>query len=87
MKVLFLHGTGADPNGIRPTFLKEEGFDVIHPALPDGDFDESVRIGLEAFDREMPDVVVGSSNLRARASSAATPLVLSFAPGVPITVS
>ena len=61
MKVLFLHGTGADPNGIRPTFLKEEGFDVIHPALPDGNFDESVRIGQEAFDREMPDVVVGSS--------------------------
>jgi len=79
MKVLFLHGTGADPNGIRPTFLKEEGFDVIHPALPDGDFDESVRIGQEAFDREMPDVVVGSSRGGAVAMNMDTgdaPLVL-----------
>ena len=61
MKILFLHGYGSDPDGIRPTFLKEEGFDVIHPALPDEDFDESVRIGREAFDQGHPDVVVGSS--------------------------
>ena len=61
MKILFLHGYGSDPDGVRPTFLKEEGFDVIHPALPDEDFDESLRIGQEAFDCETPDVVVGSS--------------------------
>ena len=33
MKILFLHGFGSDPNGIRPTFLEESGYEVIHPAL------------------------------------------------------
>ena len=61
MKVLFLHGFGSDPNGIRPTFLRQSGYEVIHPALPDHDFEESVRIAQEAFDRGKPEVVVGSS--------------------------
>lgn len=61
MRILFLHGFGSDPNGIRPTFLGENGYDVIHPALPDHDFDESVRIAQLAFDQGRPNVVVGSS--------------------------
>ena len=61
MKVLFLHGFGSDPNGIRPTTLREHGFDVLHPALPDGDYAESVHIAQRAFDQGGPDVVVGSS--------------------------
>ena len=61
MKVLFLHGYGSDPNGIRPTFLKQSGHDVVHPALPDGDFEASLRIAQQAFDQAQPDVVVGSS--------------------------
>ena len=29
MKILFLHGYGSDPNGIRPTFLKENGYEAV----------------------------------------------------------
>ena len=61
MKVLFLHGYGSDPNGIRPTFLRQSGYDVAHPALPDDDFEASLRIAQAAFDEAGPDVVVGSS--------------------------
>ena len=79
MKVLFLHGYGSDPNGIRPTFLKEQGYEVLHPALPDDDFDRSVRIAERAFRQGQPDVVVGSSRGGAVALSidlGCTPVVL-----------
>ncbi|HYW79327.1 MAG TPA: alpha/beta hydrolase [Thermoguttaceae bacterium] len=79
MKVLFLHGFGSDPNGIRPTTLREHGFAVIHPALPDDDYAESVRIAQQAFDQSRPDVVVGSSRGGAVAlgiETGQTPLVL-----------
>jgi len=79
MKILFLHGYGSDPNGIRPMYLKESGYEVIHPALPDEDFDESLRIAQKAFDHEQPDVVVGSSRGGAVAmniDTGNTPLVL-----------
>ncbi len=61
MKILFLHGYGSDPNGVRPAFLKGSGYEVIHPALPDDDFDGSLRIAQAAFDEGRPDVVIGSS--------------------------
>ncbi len=79
MKILFLHGYGSDPNGIRPTFLQQSGYEVIHPALPDDDFAESVRIARRALDDGRPDVVVGSSRGGAVAMNldlGATPLVL-----------
>ncbi len=79
MKILFLHGFGSDPNGIRPTFLRGSGHDVVHPALPDDDFDESLRIAQQAFDEQSPDVVVGSSRGGAVAMNIDTenvPLVL-----------
>ena len=77
--ILFLHGYGSDPNGIRPTFLEESGSEVVHPALPDDDFQQSLKIAQEAFDSRPPDVVVGSSRGGAVAmniDTAATPLVL-----------
>jgi len=79
MKVLFLHGYGSDPNGIRPTFLEQSGHEVIHPALPDEDFPESVRIAQAAYDGGRPEVIVGSSRGGAVALHLAagnTPLVL-----------
>ncbi len=77
-RVLFLHGYGSDPGGIRPTFLKQSGHEVIHPALGD-DFDESVRIARQAFEQHQPEVVVGSSRGGAVAMNlnlGETPLVL-----------
>ena len=61
MKVLFLHGWHSVPGGVKPTYLKDHGHTVINLALPDDDFAEAVRIAQAGFDRQQPDVVVGSS--------------------------
>jgi len=61
MKVLFLHGWQSVPGGVKPTFLKEHGHEVLNPGLPDDDFVEALRIAQEIFDRQSPEVVVGSS--------------------------
>ena len=61
MKVLFLHGWQSVPGGVKPTFLKDHGHEVVNPALPDDDFNDAVRIAQAEFDKHQPDVVVGSS--------------------------
>jgi len=61
MKVLFLHGWQSVPDGVKPTFLKDHGHEVINPKLPDEDFAEAVRIAQAEFDRHQPQAVVGSS--------------------------
>jgi hypothetical protein len=61
MKILFLHGWQSVPGGVKPTFLKDHGHEVINPKLPDEDFEEAVRIAQAEFDRHQPQVVVGSS--------------------------
>ena len=61
MKILFLHGWTSVPGGRKPTYLKDHRHEVINPALPDDDFDESVRIAGAEFQRHKPDVIVGSS--------------------------
>jgi hypothetical protein len=61
MKVLFLHGWQSVPGGVKPTFLKDHGHQVVNPKLPDEDFNEAVRIAQAEFDRHQPAVVVGSS--------------------------
>jgi hypothetical protein len=61
MKVLFLHGWRSVPGGVKPSFLAQNGHEVINPALPDEDFAEAVRIAQAGFDKHQPDVVVGSS--------------------------
>src|SRR6267142_2890871 len=61
MKVLFLHGWKSIPGGVKPTYLKDHGHEVINPKLPDEDFAEAVRIAQAEFDKRQPDVVVGSS--------------------------
>ncbi len=79
MKVLFLHGWQSTPGGVKPTYLKDHGHEVLNPALPDDDFDAAVRIAQAEFDQHRPDVVVGSSRGGAVAmniNSGSTPLVL-----------
>ena len=79
MRILFLHGWNSVPGGVKPTFLREHGHEVINPKLPDDDFDAAVRIAQVEFDRHQPDVVVGSSRGGAVAmnvDSGGTPLVL-----------
>jgi len=61
MTILFRHSWQSTPGGIKPTYLKDHGYTVLNPALPDEDFDEAVRIAQAEFNRHHPDVVVGSS--------------------------
>ena len=61
MKILFLHGWNSVPGGVKPTYLKDHGHEVINPALPHEDFAEAVRIAQAEFDQHRPQVVVGSS--------------------------
>ena len=79
MKILFLHGWQSKPGGLKPTYLRQHGHEVINPALPDEDFAEAVRIADRAVDEYCPQVIVGSSRGGAVAMNAATgevPLVL-----------
>lgn len=61
MRILFLHGWHSVPGGVKPTYLKDHGHEVINPALDDDDFAAAVRTAQDAFDQHQPQVVVGSS--------------------------
>ena len=64
---------------MKPTFLAQQGDEVINPMMPDEDFAEAVRIAQAEFDRYRPDVIVGTSRGGAVAmniQSGDTPLVL-----------
>jgi len=61
MKVLFLHGWQSTPGGLKPTYLRDHGHEVLNPALPEGDFDAAVCIVHGEYDEGQPDVVVVSS--------------------------
>ena len=61
MKILFLHGFGGSPGGIKPTYLASHGHEVLNPQLSDDDFEESIRIAQAAIQEHRPDVIVGSS--------------------------
>ena len=79
MRVLFLHGWRSTPGGVKPSYLIEQGHEVINPALDDEDFGAAVRTAQAEFDRHRPDVIVGSSRGGAVAmniESGDTPLVL-----------
>lgn len=79
MKILFFHGWQSTPGGLKPTYLKDHGHEVLNPALPEDDFDAAVHIAQAEYDHGHPDVVVGSSRGGAVAmniDSGLTPLVL-----------
>lgn len=61
MKVLFLHGWHSIVGGLKPTYLKYHGHEVINPPLDDDDFDAAVCVAQAEFDEHQPEVVVGSS--------------------------
>lgn len=61
MKILFLHGWHSVPGGVKPTYLKEHGHEVINPALDDDDFALAVETAQAESDKHQPQVVVGSS--------------------------
>lgn len=61
MRILFLHGWTSVPGGVKPSYLKAHGHQLINPALDDDDFAAAVRTAQDEFDQHRPDVVVGSS--------------------------
>lgn len=61
MTILFLHGWRSVPGGVKPTFLKNHGHEVINPALADDDFDMALATAQAEFNKHQPQVVVGSS--------------------------
>ena len=79
MKLLFLTGWQAQSGGIKPTFLRKHGHDVVEPVLDNDDFSVAVRTAQQAFSHSQPDVVVGLSRGGAVAMNidiGETPLVL-----------
>jgi hypothetical protein len=79
MKILFLTGWHGKPGGIKPTFLREHGHEVIEPVLDDDDFSVAVCTAQDAYDVSRPDVVIGLSRGGAVAMNVdigETPLVL-----------
>ena len=79
MKILFLHGWHSVVGGVKPTYLIEQGHEVVNPSLDDDDFNLALKVAQEAYDLHRPDVIVGSSRGGAVAmniKSGSTPLVL-----------
>lgn len=79
MRILFLHGWHSVVGGVKPTFLKDAGHEVLNPSLDDDDFAAAVRTAQAEYGRHQPDVIVGSSRGGAVAlniDSKDTPLVL-----------
>ena len=78
MRILYLHGLGAQPGGAKATFLRQQGHEVVEPEVP-AKFSEALGTAQQAFDRRRPEVVVGASRGGAVAMNIDTgdvPLVL-----------
>jgi len=65
MKILFLHGWNSAVGGVKPTYLKDHGHEVVSPALPHEDFAGAVRIAQAESDQHWCQVV-GSSRCRVK---------------------
>jgi len=61
MKILYLHGWHSVVGGVKPTYLRAHGHEVIEPALDHEDFEVALQAAQQAFDRHQPELVVGSS--------------------------
>lgn len=59
--LLFLHGWHSVPGGVKPTYLKDHGYEVINPALDNDDFAVALATAQAEFDKHQPEVVIGSS--------------------------
>ena len=72
-KILYLHGKGSKPGGVKPEYLKSLGYEVMNPHLPDESFNDSVKIAEDFIKSHSPDIIVASSRGGAVALAAADP--------------
>jgi hypothetical protein len=80
-RVLYLHGLLSRPGGVKPTFLRQSGFEVSNPYLPGDDFEGSAARAADCLRALRPHAVVGSSRggavaLALGAEAAEVPFVL-----------
>jgi pimeloyl-ACP methyl ester carboxylesterase len=61
VKILYLHGWNSVVGGVKPTYLRSHGHDVIEPALDHEDFQRALDTAQVVFDQHRPDIVMGSS--------------------------
>jgi hypothetical protein len=61
MKLLYIHGWNSVVGGVKPTYLRSHGHEVIEPELDHENFEAALRTAQAAFDQHHPEVVVGSS--------------------------
>jgi len=59
--LIFLYGWNSVPGGVKPTYLKDHGHQVINPVLDDDDFAAALATAQAEFDKHQPQVIVGSS--------------------------
>ena len=61
VKILYLHGWNSVVGGVKPTYLRSHGHEIIEPELDHEDFQAALETAQRVFDQYQPDVVVGSS--------------------------
>jgi hypothetical protein len=61
VKLLYLHGWNSTVGGVKPTYLRSHGHEVIEPELDHEHFEAALRTAQAAFDQHQPQIVVGSS--------------------------
>ncbi|NJD07564.1 MAG: alpha/beta hydrolase [Methylococcaceae bacterium] len=61
MVILYLHGWQSVPGGVKPSHLRQQGAQVIEPALPADEFEASIAIAEAARRDQPPHLIVGSS--------------------------
>ena len=61
VKLLYLHGWNSVVGGVKPTYLRSHGHEVIEPELDHEDFEVALRTAQAALVQHQPEIVVGSS--------------------------
>jgi hypothetical protein len=77
-KILFLHGLFGQYSS-KPEFLRSLGYSVDNPILSDWSFEDSINTAQDYYNKNRPDLIIGSSRGGAVAmniDSKETPLLL-----------